>query len=534
MANAFRYFGAFALIVALTPFTSAQDCRSLPTTDGLVPAECAQSDATPDAPPAAEAPGDIFGFDAVNGFLGTQVYTEFGKDAPNSVAVINPDVQPVSFINGGDFPGNDLSTWFAVDFAGNTYAIDPTDGSGTTPTGNTGGQAWGDAAYNNADGLFYAITAVCGTSTTLWTVDFGTSTATQLGTTTDAPCSVGLAIDDNGNIYYHDIVTDAIHGPVTGGGTSAPQIGAGVGFDANFAQSMDFNKDSGVLYLCGYDLNLNDGVLYTVNTGTGAGAFIGTIDAAVQREITACSSQTVKDDGCSLAFVPPIIIDPPVVPRGGNFKIRGQVANNGPGVKRVSITLRYNRKVNGQPGPPMGSIRFGPASVPPGVVNFALQLRVNPQAPLGLYNIILELEDKTDGGSQICDTFRGQVEVVPPPGRVSQADGDEAVEVFEATADGLAFSAAAEIDASSHAPVAVSPNPFARQTTISYEVAAAADVRLAVYDVLGREVAVLVDARQEAGTHSAVFNASDLAAGTYVYRLQVGTDVRTGRMTLAR
>ncbi|MDX1421218.1 MAG: hypothetical protein R3181_14730, partial [Rubricoccaceae bacterium] len=64
MVNALRFFGAFALIVALTPLTSAQDCRSLPTTDGLVPAECAQSDATPDAPPAAEAPGDIFGFDA--------------------------------------------------------------------------------------------------------------------------------------------------------------------------------------------------------------------------------------------------------------------------------------------------------------------------------------------------------------------------------------------------------------------------------------------------------------------------------------
>ncbi|MDX1421013.1 MAG: T9SS C-terminal target domain-containing protein, partial [Rubricoccaceae bacterium] len=61
-----------------------------------------------------------------------------------------------------------------------------------------------------------------------------------------------------------------------------------------------------------------------------------------------------------------------------------------------------------------------------------------------------------------------------------------------------------------------------------------ADVRLAVYDVLGREVAVLVDARVEAGTHRAVFEAGDLAAGLYVYRLQVGTDVRTGRMTLAR
>ncbi|HLT47758.1 MAG TPA: T9SS type A sorting domain-containing protein, partial [Rubricoccaceae bacterium] len=59
------------------------------------------------------------------------------------------------------------------------------------------------------------------------------------------------------------------------------------------------------------------------------------------------------------------------------------------------------------------------------------------------------------------------------------------------------------------------------------------DVRLAVYDVLGREVAVLVDARQEAGAHRATFDASGLAAGTYVYRLVVGSEVQTGRLTLA-
>jgi hypothetical protein len=81
--------------------------------------------------------------------------------------------------------------------------------------------------------------------------------------------------------------------------------------------------------------------------------------------------------------------------------------------------------------------------------------------------------------------------------------------------------------------VAVMPNPFVSRTTIRYAIEEAADVRLTVYDALGREVAVLVDGRQEAGAHSAVFDASGLAAGTYVYRLTVGSEVQTGRLTLA-
>ncbi|MDX1419710.1 MAG: T9SS type A sorting domain-containing protein, partial [Rubricoccaceae bacterium] len=150
-----------------------------------------------------------------------------------------------------------------------------------------------------------------------------------------------------------------------------------------------------------------------------------------------------------------------------------------------------------------------------------VNLNVPSAAPGGNYNFTLALVD-TGAGSD-CATYVETIAISAP--RVGASQSGELFEVAE-VAD---FSVMAEASA----PAAVAPNPFARQTTISYEVAAPADVRLAVYDVLGREVAVLVDGRVEAGTHSAVFNASDLAAGTYVYRLQVGNDVRTGRMTLA-
>jgi len=59
-------------------------------------------------------------------------------------------------------------------------------------------------------------------------------------------------------------------------------------------------------------------------------------------------------------------------------------------------------------------------------------------------------------------------------------------------------------------------------------------VKLTVYDLLGREVAVLVDEQKTPGSYSAVFNASGLASGVYLYRLTAGTFVETRKMVLMR
>jgi hypothetical protein len=64
------------------------------------------------------------------------------------------------------------------------------------------------------------------------------------------------------------------------------------------------------------------------------------------------------------------------------------------------------------------------------------------------------------------------------------------------------------------------PNPFNGTTTISYELLAYHKVKLAIYDVLGREVRVLVDQNQEKGYYEVEFNAAGLASGIYFCRLQ--------------
>ncbi len=76
------------------------------------------------------------------------------------------------------------------------------------------------------------------------------------------------------------------------------------------------------------------------------------------------------------------------------------------------------------------------------------------------------------------------------------------------------------------------PNPFNPTTVIRYRLGSESDVRLHVYDVLGRRVATLVDERLPAGEHQAIFDGSGLASGVYVYRLEAGSNLQSRSMVL--
>jgi hypothetical protein len=78
------------------------------------------------------------------------------------------------------------------------------------------------------------------------------------------------------------------------------------------------------------------------------------------------------------------------------------------------------------------------------------------------------------------------------------------------------------------------PNPFNPTTTIKYSLPQSDNVSLVVYDILGREVAVLLDDYKTAGTYSVEFNASKYASGIYFYQLQAGNFVETKKMILLK
>lgn len=78
------------------------------------------------------------------------------------------------------------------------------------------------------------------------------------------------------------------------------------------------------------------------------------------------------------------------------------------------------------------------------------------------------------------------------------------------------------------------PNPFNPETSIRYEVGSASPVTLTVYDVLGREVAMLVNRQQPAGTYTVTFDAQRLPSGLYLYRLEAGGQTFTRTMMLLK
>lgn len=78
------------------------------------------------------------------------------------------------------------------------------------------------------------------------------------------------------------------------------------------------------------------------------------------------------------------------------------------------------------------------------------------------------------------------------------------------------------------------PNPFNPVTTISYSLPNVSKVKLVIYDVTGREVAILVNEFQSVGKHSVNFNASRIASGVYYYRIQAGDIIQTKKMVLMK
>lgn len=97
----------------------------------------------------------------------------------------------------------------------------------------------------------------------------------------------------------------------------------------------------------------------------------------------------------------------------------------------------------------------------------------------------------------------------------------------------------AEADLQGFALDANYPNPFNPQTTFRYVIPRTLSVRLAVYDVLGGLVRVLVNERKTTGTYLAVWNGTDtanepVASGVYFYRFSAGEFTVTHRMVLTK
>jgi photosystem II stability/assembly factor-like uncharacterized protein len=78
------------------------------------------------------------------------------------------------------------------------------------------------------------------------------------------------------------------------------------------------------------------------------------------------------------------------------------------------------------------------------------------------------------------------------------------------------------------------PNPFNPTTVVRYQLSAVSDVKLVLYDILGRQVTTLINRKQQPGAYSLRFDGSHLASGVYFYRLTAGSFVAVKRMLLIK
>ncbi|MCX6133089.1 MAG: YDG domain-containing protein [Ignavibacteriales bacterium] len=150
----------------------------------------------------------------------------------------------------------------------------------------------------------------------------------------------------------------------------------------------------------------------------------------------------------------------------------------------------------------------------------------------------LKIWNKNSGNAVVYDNQMGAADNAAPTGAVTGLLSVSKSGGTSAAAD-ISVQQLIDEDAANEMPTEYAlmqnyPNPFNPSTTIRFDLPEAAKVRLVVYDMLGREVAVLADGERPAGQHALRFDASKLSSGMYIYRLQTGNFTQTRKLMLMK
>jgi len=193
----------------------------------------------------------------------------------------------------GDFVGRDYSQMYVIDYNLNElHSLDTATAADTTigACSPISGQSW-TGATGTADGTLYA-SSTGNSRSYLYTVNIATGTATVVGEITNAPVIIDIAINAAGYMYGMEISNDRLMriNPATGAGTV---IGS-IGYNADYAQGMDFEEESGVLYLAAYNTGTNRGELRIANTTTGNSTLVGGFPDDVEVDALAFTPPTVQ------------------------------------------------------------------------------------------------------------------------------------------------------------------------------------------------------------------------------------------------
>jgi len=250
----------------------------------------------------------------------------------------------------GDFVGGDFSTIYAANYDNNgLYAVDATDGTailiGTmTPPGGTI-----NGLSGTPDGTMYGIAGDCTTSY-LVTVDITSAAVTTIGSIPGVGCGIDLAYDtEDDMIYMVDIITDSLYR--VDPKTAAATLVGSLGVNANYAQGMDFEEESGILYWAYYGGGFN-GELRTIDTTTGASTSVGAFPSGAEVDCLAFPTGGPIDvlwlsENPKSGVIPggesvdvTLTFDPSMLSQLGDYTARLKVINNTPYIyDDIRITL---------------------------------------------------------------------------------------------------------------------------------------------------------------------------------------------------
>ncbi len=337
-----------------------------PKRQGFLPAAVrpANPDKTPTsigrAPNAPNANPGAIG-KAITEMVGEQAYAVDVYPGYNLVTFTNDNPGAWTVVAGlpgnqyfaGDFIGGDFSTLYVIDYATNTlYTVDTATGAVTTigPSIPNSGETW-TGMTGSVDGTMYASSTNI-TRSTLYTVDLGTGAVTVVGEITNCPAAIDIAITPDGSMYAVDIVNDNLVqiDPATGAGTVIGYIG----FNANYAQGMDYEEESGTLYLAAYS---TQGELRIADPATGNTVLVGAFPGGAETDSLAFAtggggdalwlsedpvSGTVAPDGGTA--VTDVTFDAGMVTQPGTYT--GQVKSKTNDPVNTSFTINATMVVN--------------------------------------------------------------------------------------------------------------------------------------------------------------------------------------------
>lgn len=192
----------------------------------------------------------------------------------------------------------------------------------------------------------------------------------------------------------------------------------------------------------------------------------------------------------------------------------------------VSLRIEADEKQAGRSGFLMTERRKGDGET------FRLQLKSQEGVPVSL------------SASGLGETEGQSVALIrPSAGKTYRLRADETVQI-EGSQDGTALRLAVGTEgyvdeqADQVIPDEVTltsyPNPVQKQATVEYTLPEQADVRVALYDVLGRRVVTLEEGRKQAGRHRIQLERTGLSSGVYFGRLEAGEQTRTQKITIVR